>query len=154
MSVPTDILPTSHYTVICHHIYGRLLGEKQKEDSSADRQQPLNLQTGDTNIFYEEATKYLRSKYVSISIPASKAVQKFSLSPHVHSIQHIWLFPLTKISNKMKIQREITSRHSVQNFLCFYPRDPELGSCRNPTCMFGLSSTQSPCFSYKVFMFL
>lgn len=25
------------YRVVCQHIYGRLLGEKRKEDSSADR---------------------------------------------------------------------------------------------------------------------
>lgn len=41
-----------------------------------------------------------------------------------------------------------------KNSLCSYPRDPELGSCRNLTLIFGLSSTQNPCFSYKAFMFL
>lgn len=42
----------------------------------------------------------------------------------------------------------------AQNFLCSYPKDPELGSCRNPTHICGLLSTQSPFFSYKVFISL
>lgn len=55
---------------------------------------------------------------------------------------------------KWKYRENLHPAIQAQNFLCSYPKDPELGSCRNPTRICGLLSTQNPFFSYKVFISL